>query len=62
MSIGARAILFLVSLIVPAAAFSAAGQNTIEADGRIWQDQATAAGWNLQFVYEGTSCRLRFTR
>jgi hypothetical protein len=28
----------------------------------IWRDRATAAGWNIQFAYDGTRCTLRFTR
>jgi hypothetical protein len=27
----------------------------------IWRDRAAAAGWTVQFEYEGTRCRLRFT-
>ena len=28
----------------------------------IWRDRATAAGWDVQFAYDGTRCTLRFTR
>jgi hypothetical protein len=28
----------------------------------VWRDRAVAAGWNVQFTYDGTRCSLRFTR
>jgi hypothetical protein len=28
----------------------------------IWRDRATAAGWDVQFVYDGTRCTWRFTK
>lgn len=28
----------------------------------IWRDRAAAAGWNVEFTYDGTRCTLRFDR
>jgi hypothetical protein len=28
----------------------------------IWRDRATAAGWNVQFAYDGTRCTLQLTK